>query len=178
LERLAPPVPKQEFAKFMSRFSRGKAALPGGGFPGECLPQRQLESINRGDEELKQSLEVAQGQDWKWNQNQKREGFETPKQQPYLPNLNSKSESQRPEPTNPTDTLPELNQSARAVAAGAATSAPGGYSRCAGNSFRERDKSLAVTRELMVGQGPRCGPVRVKPEALDRIRAREGSRSP
>ncbi|MCU1341465.1 MAG: hypothetical protein JWN92_888 [Candidatus Acidoferrum typicum] len=180
LERLAPPVPKQQFAEFMSRFSLGKAASPGGGFAGESLPQRELERINRGDEELKQSLEVAQGQDWKWNQNQKqkREGCETPKQLPYLPNLNSKSESQQPEPINATGTRPELNQSARAVAAGSAASAPASNSQSAGNSFRERDKSFAVSRELMVGQGPRCGPVRVKPEALDRIRAREGSRSP
>src|SRR6266478_1657342 len=32
LERLAPPVPKQQLAEFMSRFSRGRAASPGGGF--------------------------------------------------------------------------------------------------------------------------------------------------
>jgi len=37
LERLAPPVPKQQFAEFMSRFSRGRAASPGGGFFGEAL---------------------------------------------------------------------------------------------------------------------------------------------
>ena len=36
LERLAPPVPKQQFAEFMSRFSRGRAASPGGGFFGEA----------------------------------------------------------------------------------------------------------------------------------------------
>src|ERR1700693_2335221 len=37
LERLAPPVPKQRLAEFMSRFSRGRAASPGGGFLGDCL---------------------------------------------------------------------------------------------------------------------------------------------
>ena len=36
LERLAPPVPKQQFAEYMSRFSRGRAALPGGGFRVGC----------------------------------------------------------------------------------------------------------------------------------------------
>ena len=43
-------------------------------------------------------------------------------------------------------------------------------------------KDLAVARELRVGQGPVCGPGRVKPEVLERIRRREaaraGSRSP
>jgi hypothetical protein len=32
LERLAPPVPKQQLAEYMSRFARGRAGLPGGGF--------------------------------------------------------------------------------------------------------------------------------------------------
>ena len=49
-------------------------------------------------------------------------------------------------------------------------------------SFAWRDKDLAVARELRVGQGPVCGPVRVRPEVLERVRKREaaraGSRSP
>src|ERR1019366_1551169 len=32
LERLAPPVPKQLLAEYVSRFARGRAASPGGGF--------------------------------------------------------------------------------------------------------------------------------------------------
>ncbi|MBZ5662601.1 MAG: hypothetical protein LAO08_19530 [Acidobacteriia bacterium] len=32
LERLAPPVPKQLLAEYMSRFARGRASSPGGGF--------------------------------------------------------------------------------------------------------------------------------------------------
>src|SRR5258706_1518215 len=32
LEKLAPPVPKQQFAEYVSRFARGRAALAGGGF--------------------------------------------------------------------------------------------------------------------------------------------------
>jgi hypothetical protein len=32
LERLAPPVPKQQLAEYMSGFARGRAGLPGGGF--------------------------------------------------------------------------------------------------------------------------------------------------
>jgi hypothetical protein len=46
-----------------------------------------------------------------------------------------------------------------------------------------RDKAELLARELRVGEGPSsCGPVRVKPEALERNRrrnaARDGSRSP
>src|SRR5258706_814567 len=241
LERLAPPVPKQQYSEFMSRFSRGRAASPGGGFFGEsmlgadrgsvhyagslngekcesrasgvkapdddesdlsCLNARhtKMESFSRdafsvkvqpapfsgglqvepapGVEDLNDGLEAAQGQDWKWNQNQKREGFgqnahaeefggsvqseekrcasqtlanenEKSKQQPFLPNLDSKSEIQRPEPLNATDARTELNQfsgglqvepapfsgglqaepapSVRAVAAGRGAPSPSGY---------------------------------------------------
>jgi hypothetical protein len=49
-------------------------------------------------------------------------------------------------------------------------------------SFAWREKDLALARELRVGQGPVCGPGRVRPEVLERIRKREaaraGSRSP
>ena len=220
LERLAPPVPKQQYAEFMSRFSRGRAASPGGGFFCEPLPgadecgssppgiktpedhgsdlsrlkarPTKVESFSRdafsgkaqaGVEGLNDGLEGAQAQDWKWNQNQvqsqQREGFEEEKskEQLYLPNLNSKAEIQQQESVSSAAAPPESKQSARAVAA-SATPAPSDYFRSSGNSFREREKSLAVARELMVGQGPRCGPVRVKPEALARSRAREGSRPP
>src|SRR5579862_5290355 len=44
LERLAPPVPKRQFAEYMSRFARGRAALAGGGFRGEA--GEQFESSN------------------------------------------------------------------------------------------------------------------------------------
>jgi hypothetical protein len=54
------------------------------------------------------------------------------------------------------------------------------------NSFSHSEaksaKELAVARELRVGQGPVCGPARVRPEVLERVRrrdaARAGSRSP
>jgi len=79
---------------------------------------------------------------------------------------------------------------------------PGDARGCSGDASRERElttndfvhsnsqtgaramspKELAVARELRVGQGPVCGPARVKPEVLERIRrrdaARAGSRSP
>jgi hypothetical protein len=228
LERLAPPVPQQQLAEFMSRFSRGRAASPGGGFLGDTLvwadrgspkfgisgglqASRQAFSDKvepfRVDVALNGSIESPQAQDWKWNQKQEKEGltrkaqsegFEvrshpigkqnvsqdrpkvggTSEQQLYLPNLDSKSEIPRPEPTCVPASRAELNQTARAVAACAAIAGPVSYSRFAENAHRERDKSFVVSRELAVGQGPQCGPVRVKREVLERIRARDGSRSP
>ena len=197
LERLAPPVPKQRLAEFMSRFSRGRAASPGGGFLGDSLQGADRGSLP-GEKELNHRLEATQAQDWKWNEKQRKEGFtlkaepagkqygsqdprdlrETSKQQPYLANLNSKSENPNPEPSFAPASSSGLNRSARAVAAGAVPAGPVSYSRSTENSFRQRDRSIAVSRELAVGQGPQCGPVRVKPEVLERIRTRDASRSP
>ena len=204
LERLAPPVPKQQLAEFMARFSRGRAASPGGGFLGDSLEWADRGSPKRPVEgNFNESLEAPQAQDWKWNRYREKEGFaagahlegftlkadpeakqyaaqdranvgETTKQQLYLTNLNAKSEIPGPEAAGAPASRAELNQSARAVAAGSTKpTANGNYSR---------DKSFVVARELAVGQGPLCGPVRVKPEVLERIRsrngARDGSRSP
>jgi hypothetical protein len=191
LERLAPPVPKQRLAEFMSRFSRGRAASPGGGFLGDSLEWTDRGSSKRPVEgNLNESLEPPQAQDWKWNRNREKEGVtrkahpegkqdaaqdranvgETTQQQLFLPNLNSKSEIPGPEAACTPASRAELNQSARAAAVGSANpTASSSYSR---------DKSFVVARELIVGRGPQCGPVRVKPEVLERIRAREGSRSP
>ena len=51
-----------------------------------------------------------------------------------------------------------------------------------GSRFSWRDKDLVLARELRVGEGPVCGPARIRPEVLERIRRREaqrrGSRSP
>jgi hypothetical protein len=227
LERLAPPVPKQQLAEFMARFSRGRAASPGGGFLVDSL-----ECVDRGsptrpvEGNLNENVESPQAQDWKWNRKQEREGVllkahpegfvvgahlegftpkahpegvaveahpkgvtlkahpegkqyaaqdranvgETTQRQLYFPNLNSKSEIPCPEAACVPASSAELNQSARAAAAGS--------SNPTANSNYSRDKSFVVARELVVGQGPRCGPVRVKPEVLERIRRREGSRSP
>jgi hypothetical protein len=68
LERLAPPVPKQQLAEFMSRFSRGRANSPGGGFRVDS-PQGSLKDPIEGD--LNEGLESAQAQDWKWNRKEK-----------------------------------------------------------------------------------------------------------
>jgi hypothetical protein len=191
LERLAPAVPKQQLGEFMSRFSRGRAASPGGGFLGDSLEWADRGSTNRPVEgNLKESLESPQAQDWNWNRKQEKEGValkahpegkkyetqdranaeETTPQQLYLPNLNSKSETPQPEPACAPASRSSLNQSARAAAAGSTNPTA--------NSNYSQDKSFVLARELVVGQGPQCGPVRVKPEVLERIRAREGSRSP
>jgi hypothetical protein len=198
LERLAPPVPKQQLAEFMSRFSRGRAASRGGGFLGDSLewgdrgtPKRAVEG------NLNESIESPQAQDWNWNQKQEKEGGtlearpegfvagahtkgkqyatqdranvgETTQQQLHFPNLNSKSEIPEPEPACAPASRSSLNQTARAAAAGSGNpTATSNYCR---------DKSFVVARELVVGQGPQCGPVRVKPEVLDRIRSRNGTR--
>jgi len=200
LERLAPPVPKQQLAEFMSRFSRGRAASPGGGFLGDSLEWTDRGSPKRPVEgNLNENLEAPQAQDWKWNRNREKEGVllkahpegvaveahpkgkqdaaddrahvgKTTKQQLYLPNLNSKSVIPDPNAACAPASRAELNQSARAAAAGSTNSTA--------NSIYSREKSFVVARELVVGQGPLCGPVRVKPEVLERIRRREGSRSP
>jgi hypothetical protein len=220
LERLAPPVPKRQLGEFMSRFSRGRAAFPGGGFLGDSLGGADQGSLHRpvsgglhaspeafivkaerapGEGNLNECLESPQAQDWNWNKNQEKERVSlkahpeefdggahpkgkqcatqdranvggTSQQQLRFPNLNSKSENPQPEPACAPASRSSLNQTARAAAAGSANpTATSNYSR---------DKSFAVSRELVVGQGPRCGPVRVKPEVLDRIRTREGSRPP
>jgi hypothetical protein len=219
LERLAPPVPKQQLAEFMSRFSRGRAASPGGGFFGDSLQGSPQGSLKRPvsaelhtsiegfgatpeptpvEEVRNESLEAAQAQDWKWNRKQERDGVsprvlsegkrnasrdrptvgENSSQQPCLPNLNSRSEIPPNEPAKAPAAHPAVNQPARSAAAGASIATPVSHPPFAENALRERDKSSVLARELVVGQGPQCGPIRVKPEALERIRARDRSRSP
>ena len=72
------------------------------------------------------------------------------------------------------------NLAAHASAAGAPRACPDAGR--AAPVFQARDKSFLAARELIVGQGPSCGPVKVKPEVLERIKARnaarDGSRSP
>jgi hypothetical protein len=219
LERLAPPVPKQQFAEFMSRFSRGRAASPGGGFLGDSLQgslqgplkhpvSAELHNSLEGfggkaepapvEEVRNESLEAAQAQDWKWNRNQEGDRVspgvlsegkqnasrdrptvgETSSQQPGLPNLKSRSEIPHTEPAKAPAAHPAVNQPARSGAACALIARPVSHPPFTENALRERDKSSVLARELMVGQGPLCGPVRVKPEVLERIRARDRSRSP
>jgi hypothetical protein len=39
--------------------------------------------------------------------------------------------------------------------------------------YRLSAREIAVQKELRVGAGPVCGPVRIRPEVLERIRLRE-----
>lgn len=221
LERLAPPVPKQQLAAYMSNFSRGRAALQGGAFAvdyaqasqqdksaGTAKPfahdPQQKYSMDYGqdkpslerrlDEGLKAGIEAGQAQDWDWNRNceQEREGFtqgirseatqrasqrgtgREEKSQPALLNHISKTDSNakaHPENVDPqpgAGSSPDgWGQSAQTVAAGVGRAAP---------AYVVRDKSYYVAREARVGQGPSGSSVRVKPEVLERIRARNAAR--
>jgi hypothetical protein len=68
----------------------------------------------------------------------------------------------------------QANARANATSPPDAKSVPVAYSTA--NTYW-RDKGVAVARELFVGQGPVCGPARVKPEVLERIRRREAARA-
>ena len=236
LEKLAPPVPKQQFAQYVSRFARGRAALAGGGF-GATADRSEFESSNlkseswraparqvRGDASalgetqlpqmrlanlkstsgagqatigessgltsVKDRVEEAHAEDWNLNLSLKREverkgsfthvtevcgenrQLQTELPPPVISNLNSNAESRGRESV--ANSPPAgANRSAYAAGAGAATAA---------GVFQARDKSFLMARELMVERGPVRGPVKVKPEVLERIRARNaargGSRSP
>jgi hypothetical protein len=92
--------------------------------------------------------------------------------QNLLLDSNSKAETDRGE-QHAGATPAVANRAARTASAGATPGTP----------FQWRDQSHLVARELAVGRGPVCGPVKVNPKALERIRARDaarraGSRSP
>jgi len=68
LERFAPPVPKQQFAEYMAKFARGRAALAGVGFRGEapresCGPKENFKFENS---DLREERGAAGGQDCKF----------------------------------------------------------------------------------------------------------------
>jgi hypothetical protein len=213
LERLAPAVPKQQFAEYMSRFSCGRASSPGGGFhvaPSEGAAQAPLKPpFDRG---LNAGLEAAQAQDWNWNQKENwkesKKGFEQkvrgegnqqtshkrgieiePTQseqlQPALPNLNSNSRKPEPGPAQ-TEVCATHTSRCHSAASSRSGHEPHGAQTgvCRTGTAPEeavnyaRYKSLLVTRELKVGEGPSCGPAHVRPEVLERVRARNASRSP
>ncbi len=296
LERLAPPVPKRQFAEYMSRFARGRAALAGGGFRAEteqeqfessdlrfekskrqairggCLSEERSERsdisnlkfeipenyANRGRcrngeqgygseipdlrfeisdakhtseresglrafpgdgglRPLKDAVEVAQAQDlnsdWKSGGEKnlcapgnrascgRVDEDRTQNPQNLLLDLNAKAqinpaacrEDAGQRTRHPQNILLDSNantendrrdQRAHGASAGvnrAARTASAGATPAV--SFQWRDKSDLLARELAVGRGPVCGPVKLNPKALERIRAREaarraGSRSP
>jgi hypothetical protein len=186
LERLAPPVPKQQLAEFMSRFARGRAASPGGGFRSEPYVEALKPPLNH-------RVEEAQTQDWDWNREKEEKGKQgtlhgqagrcltEARTIPFSPdsdsNAKTESSSSREFASPPTT---EANSASHAAAAGATAGRWSGSGNLQGAS--RNGKPPWVLRELMIGQGPVCGPGRVKSKALERIRAREekraGSQSP
>jgi hypothetical protein len=207
LERLAPAVPKQQFAEYVSRFARGRASLLGGGFriaadveAERDSSQRRFDSSDLKSEiphsksqcsvvksdvraqaapALNRCLEEDQAQDWNLNLNRDRkwDREKAGKGSPDRPGVNKKSDDSHDSGfegagfSSSGQTIPLSKQVPPLSEQGLASSAAAG-------AFPARDKSLLVARELNVGLGPSCGPVKVKPEALERMRARDGSRSP
>jgi hypothetical protein len=234
LERLAPPVPKREFAEYVSRFARGRAALGGGGFRAAGVEAglagkkgSQAEACATGGpigDGLKDEVEEAQAEDWKWdldlNRNSElnrdselRGGWNREKGR----KVGASGLGRKPE--GAVKSACAMSSSASVVTAAAASTAsaagvamaaaafaanrtgavepssravtitaPGPSDGSAatgaaapthiatpGASSSARDKAMLVARELRVGQGPLCGPVRVRDEALERIRARENA---
>jgi hypothetical protein len=188
LERLAPPVPRGKLAEYVGRFSRGRAASAGGGFV-----LQDTTNSSGGLSGLKAGVEAAQAQDWNLGKNSEWDGNRGVALDParsgdsiaernHFSNSNSYLSNQNTKPVaNPQSVLnsqpvceavADRNAAQPARAAAAAASAGTSPVRYIQN------KADAVARELAVGQGPQCGPIRVRPEALARIRAREGSRSP
>ena len=221
LERLAPPVPKQLFAEYVSRFARGRAALPGGGFRAaehqlqgssqnldlkfqHAAQEQELDrGVLRGNAALRASkgdLEEAPAQDWNWDLNPElekgRKGSPqglTPDPKPQAPQQDARPGETSPEQLkSPPPLFNNINSKAKSEESQMAFSAVANLhtaqAAAAGGvpaqaSFQSREsKTILVARELVVGRGPSCGPVKVRPEALDRIRARnaarDGSRSP
>jgi hypothetical protein len=234
LERLAPPVPKRQFAEYVSRFARGRAALAGGGFRGEterAFAGGEFESsdlkFERPEAErailggsgarethatgglrpLKDRLEAAQAQDWNSDRELERkenlrasgirapcgEAAEQRSQNPQnlLLDLNSKAQfnpaacgkAANPSSQNPENLLLGLSSNAepriKDQQAGGARGEVNRRSRTAvaGASPAWRDKASLLDRELAVGRGPVCGPVRVNPKAIERMRARDAARA-
>ncbi len=164
LERFAPPVPKQRLAEYMSKYARGRAALAGLGFREEYQESQTTQKLQEprnpcGASGLKAGLEMAQAQglDWNlsWNGKKGGEPAESADSRTCAKHANQQQ-------------IPNTDSSR--------------FSSNSTASSKLSDKELAVQRELRVGQGPVCGPARVRPEVLERIRLREaaraGSRSP
>ena len=187
LERLAPPVPKQQLVSFMSKFARGRAASPGGGFRREPAPEPAGAPLNH-------RVEAAQAQDWNWNLNQEKEkkrelgdeaaqresGFTEERKISFSPNPNSNAKTEPSSPGTFTPPSAPATVAARAAAAGTTATQRSAAGQFAGAN---RDyKPAWLVRELTTGQGPLCGPTKVKSKVLERVRAQQatgaGSHSP
>jgi len=189
LERFAPPVPKAQFAEYMSRFARGRAAS-GGAFlataapaaPNLALHSDLTPALNPAlNVDLKPALEPTQAQDWNLNWDRERErkvgraavagaGQGSSAQIEQNP-VSIFSEQSKTENQRPGLAAPASEGAPQAAGAPRSASPPGPAPPMKYLSAKE----LQVARELVVGLGPVCQPGQVKPEALERIRAREAA---
>jgi hypothetical protein len=200
LERFAPPVPKAQFAEYMSRFARGRAAS-GGAFLATTAPaapnlalhsdltpalnadlKPALASPCSSERQGAGSLEAAQAQDWNLNwdrEGERKVGRAAPAGAGQGSSVHIEqtpvsifSEQSKPENQRPELVAPASEGAPQAAGASRSASPPGPAPPMKYLSAKE----LQVARELVVGLGPVCQPGQVKPEALERIRAREAAR--
>jgi hypothetical protein len=184
LERLAPAVPKQALAEYMSKFARGRGGLAGAGFTAEGNGARMAKAETGGGEDLREGhfksgnselrkvkagVEEGQAQDWNLNQDLNQE---------WNGSLDSVGKrSGNGQGTDASRSGSKAKHSGEETA-GANAEANAGATAGANNSgfgYRRRDKEDIVAAELRVGRGPVCGPARVRPEALERIRQRDAA---
>jgi hypothetical protein len=109
----------------------------------------------RGGRELKDGLEPAQEQDLDWNLNWNRGGGK--------------------DPSGPDEVRPRAQSASRQQQIPNPSSYRFNSNSTASNPISGRE--LAVQRELRVGQGPVCGPARVREEILERMRRRDAARA-
>lgn len=170
LEKLAPPVPKKALAEFVLRFSRGRAASPGGSFLNAALESAQVQSV-------KPSLERAPAQDLDWKKDWKREGVREAEAQ--IEARPADEATMEETPSSASCSFDERKKKQGEIATAAAHGqnagmAPGEVSRAAPWYARlAAATEETVRRAANVGRGPVCGEARVKPEALERMRERE-----
>jgi hypothetical protein len=189
LERFAPPVPKQQFAQYMGQFARGRAALAGVGFRGaepldftqrqegfkfEISDLREERGRTSGERQgqpmgeqsgLKDRLEEDQAQDLDLNRNLVGNGLgrnEVANGTSGAGDLDMNSNLRK-----------SLSQTQSTPLHHALNSNPIPQPAPRFYSERTSARELAVQRELRVGQGPLCGPGRVKAEVLERDRLRQ-----
>jgi len=207
LEKFAPPVPKQRLAEYMAKFSRGRAALAyqrqgdlkfensdlrdgreagertgNSGFAGRSTAVGNgardgmpLESRDIAEgSESKECLEGSQGQDLDLSLNWKLggdcSGGRDGRGAGSGGSQDFSREASREKNLNKSDSFVSNSQAHSYRQANSNAQANSNVNAMSG-------KELAVWRELRVGEGPVCGPARVKPEVLERIRRREAARA-